>query len=763
MPNRVSPGVYVNVFDFSDYAPQLGSAALCVLGGASKGPLNTPTLVTSEAELVRQFGKPLLTDYGLQAAVQFLKKGRRLIYCRVANSAATASVPVPGLAAGTDAVAATGTIGFTASTNPSDGEYVSIRDTVPTAELNNDAVGAIGNTAITLGGAGVTARISDTNMTGGTASVRATGQIRFIGGALPVDADTITISDGATSKVFEFDDDVSVGGGNISVTIVAGDPYATMANLITAINAAVFNVSAVAGHTTVLFEFDDNGSVTGGSTGVLIGTTAAATLLNLITAINSHATVGVDATNSTVTIPQLTLTNQTAGIDGNAPIEEAAGAITIAGMTGGVDAIAGGSLTVMSIEAKNEGTWGNSIQVTVQATTTIGADAGNFDLLVRAPVDNSGTLGLVERFNNLSADSDDTRFAETVISDGILGEQNPSQYLVLDVLSDGGTVSAADYTLGTGGGTVGTDGVSGLVSTDYIGSVSGQSATGLKAVRNPERVEFNLLAIPGVSHKDVIDEMFEVAEFRNDCQVIVDPPFGATIAQIIDWHNGLSSVFANSPTQPLDNRFGMMAWSWVKQDDKYNSRSLFLPPSGFVAAACAYNDLVAGPQFVPAGHNRGRVDGTEVEYSPDQEERDLLVGDQNRINPIVDFAQGGLTLFGNRTLQRRRTALDNIHTQRMLLYAQKLVSTAVKFLVFEPNDSVTWLKFTAMVNPILENLKAGRGIEQFFVLCDETTNPPAQRSNKMMKGIIKIKPVESAEMIEVDFALYATGAEFTEV
>ncbi len=763
MATRVSPGVYINVFDFTDYVPQLGTATLCVVGGATKGPLNTPTLVLNESELVRAFGPPMLTDFALQAAVQFLKKGSRLVFCRVATGALAADVPVPGLASGTPATAAVGTIAFDSSLNPADADTISISDKVPTANLNNDNVGAAGNVTITLAGTGVTGRIAVTGMAGGTVSARAVGTVKLIGSAVPVDADRVTISDGTTVKTFEFDDNSSVIGSNVLVTIVAGDPYATMANLITAINAFAFNVSGVAGHATTVFEFDSNASVVGGHIGVLIGASAAATLLNLISAINTHPACGATAINATVTVPELALTSKMLGIDGNALVEKSGANILITGLAGAVAAVSGSAVTVLSVEALNPGTWGNGIQVVARATTTLGAPADNFDLLVYAPVDSSGTLGLVEQFSNMSADSSDARYVETAVAEGIAGEFNKSNYILVDVLSNAGTVTPGTYALATGGGTVGTDGVSGLAASDYIGSVSGTTATGLQAVRNAERVEFNILAVPGISHKDVIAEMLDLAANRNDCMVIVDPPIGATRDQIIDWHNGTSTIFANSPTTPLDSRFGALYWSWIKQEDKYNKKTLFMPPSGLVAAAWAFNDQVAGAQFAPAGHTRGLVDGLAVEFSPEQEDRDLLVGDQNRVNPIVDFIQGGLTIFGNRTLQRKRTALDNVHTQRMLIFAMKLVATAAKFLVFEPNDEITWRKFTALVNPILESLKAGRGIDQLFVLCDASTNPPAQRQNKIMKGIIKIRPVDAAEILSIDFDLFATGATFSGV
>src|SRR5438876_512565 len=97
----VSPGRYVREFDFSQYSPQLGITNPAFVGGASKGPIGVPVTVTNEGDLVRIFGKPLLTDYGLQCAVRYLKRGSRMTYLRVAHSAVSANFPVSGTTGGT--------------------------------------------------------------------------------------------------------------------------------------------------------------------------------------------------------------------------------------------------------------------------------------------------------------------------------------------------------------------------------------------------------------------------------------------------------------------------------------------------------------------------------------------------------------------------------------------------------------------------------------------------------------------------------------
>ncbi|HUV37964.1 MAG TPA: hypothetical protein VMY39_00045, partial [Planctomycetota bacterium] len=513
--------------------------------------------------------------------------------------------------------------------------------------------------------------------------------------------------------------------------------------------------------TGTIFEFDDDASVGAGNVGVLIGVDAAATLVNLINAINTSG-LDITAVDGTVTVPLAALTHGTPGDAGNQTITETGAAIAVTGMSGGTDAVPGSVTTVLTFEATSPGSWGNDLLVTIVAPTVIfGAPAANFDLTVTAPVDQNGVTQVVERFTNLSLDSTSARFIENILLDGIRGEVEASQYIRADVLVSAGTPSAGTVQLGTAGGTVGADGIAALADTDIIGVLT-PTPTGLQAARNPDTVDFNVLLIPGWTDKDVIAEGQAIAEERGDFIYVVDPPLGLSVPEVIDWHNGLSGIVPDAPTSPLDSTYLTLNWSWVQVFDTFNKVNLFLPPSGFVAAQMAFTDAIAGPWFPVAGFNRGNIQGDAVEISPALADRDLLQGGQNRINPIVNFADTGLVLFGNRTLLRTDSLLADTHVRRLLIHAEKLIASAVRVLVFEPQDPVTWKRFEQLVNPILSQIAANRGLEKFEVIINETLNPPAQRRQKVMKGRLNLTPFTAAEQIEIDFAVFSTGAEFTE-
>ena len=87
MANFISPGVYTIEKDVSDYAPTVSPSIVGLVGFASQGPTNTPTLLTSPANLLRTFGTPDLVTggQGIYAALEILQKTNQVYYVRAAT------------------------------------------------------------------------------------------------------------------------------------------------------------------------------------------------------------------------------------------------------------------------------------------------------------------------------------------------------------------------------------------------------------------------------------------------------------------------------------------------------------------------------------------------------------------------------------------------------------------------------------------------------------------------------------------------------
>ena len=133
------------------------------------------------------------------------------------------------------------------------------------------------------------------------------------------------------------------------------------------------------------------------------------------------------------------------------------------------------------------------------------------------------------------------------------------------------------------------------------------------------------------------------------------------------------------------------------------------------------------------------------------------------INPVVTFPGEGTLLFGDKTLQRRATALDRINVRRLMIHLEKAIATAAKYQLFEFNDSFTRRSFVNMINPFLRRVQAQRGITDFRVVCDDTNNTGQVIDNNEFIADIFIKPAKSINYIQLNFTVLRSNALFEEV
>lgn len=314
----------------------------------------------------------------------------------------------------------------------------------------------------------------------------------------------------------------------------------------------------------------------------------------------------------------------------------------------------------------------------------------------------------------------------------------------------------------------GNDGA-GILPSDVIGQIVAGIKTGLKLFTDPKEVDVNTLAAPGIDHKAVVAELISISEQRQDCFSLVDPPFGLNPTQIVDWHNGQLPGDPRFPDVSLNSSYAALYWPWGRVFDSFNNEQVWSPPSGFAAQQYAYTDQFFETWFAPAGFRRGRLPQVlATETIPTDGEGNFMYGGRagafgvNAVNPIMSFVGEGVVIWGQRTLQRAPTSLDRVNVRRMLLFLRKVIATAVRYLVFEPNDDRMWDDFKGLVVPFLRTVKNGRGLRDYRVIMDETTNPPSLVDRNEALGRILLKPTKAAEIINVSFALLPQGANFDE-
>ena len=94
---------------------------------------------------------------------------------------------------------------------------------------------------------------------------------------------------------------------------------------------------------------------------------------------------------------------------------------------------------------------------------------------------------------------------------------------------------------------------------------------------------------------------------------------------------------------------------------------------------------------------------------------------------------------------------------------QKQIGEVAQYSLFEFNDEFTRSQFRSIVVPYLRNIQAGRGINNFMVVCDESNNTPSIIDSNQFVADIFIKPNRSVNFIQLNLVAVNTGVSFTEV
>ena len=288
----------------------------------------------------------------------------------------------------------------------------------------------------------------------------------------------------------------------------------------------------------------------------------------------------------------------------------------------------------------------------------------------------------------------------------------------------------------------------------------------LSAIRqfaNPEATDINVFATPGidyVNNKLLVEETIEmIEEERADSIYVVttpDKPSGA--GDYVDEMYTPEDAVYNLEDTEIDSNYTCTYYPWVKYLDVDNSQYIYLPPTKDAVRNFAQTDNTAWPWFAPAGIGRGNVDCVRAHFITKLADEDVLY--DGRINPIKTFAQDGPKIWGQKNLQINESQLNRIAVRRLLLRLRKLIAISCIGLIFEPNDATTKQSFISTVTPILDSIRANRGISDYRIEVNDTIE---SRERRELPAKIYFKPYNALEYITIDFILTPEGVSFDDI
>jgi phage tail sheath protein FI len=286
-------------------------------------------------------------------------------------------------------------------------------------------------------------------------------------------------------------------------------------------------------------------------------------------------------------------------------------------------------------------------------------------------------------------------------------------------------------------------------------------------VRDTEFVQYNLVSVPGITNEQLTTHLIETCETRADALAVIDlkGDFAPAHEGTSKTYPDLDTTITNLKNRSLNSSYGCAFYPFVQIRDTIAGNLVYMPSSVAALGAMSYTDRVRAPWFAPAGFNRGGLSSgvaglpvINVTQKLTSKDRDDLY-DAN-INPIASFPSEGIVIFGQKTLQVTRSALDRINVRRLLLFIKKGISNIAANILFEPNVRSTWARFIGQAEPFLADVKARFGLDDYKLVLDETTTTPDLIDRNVLYAKVYLKPTRAIEFVAVDFIISNTGASF---
>jgi len=244
---------------------------------------------------------------------------------------------------------------------------------------------------------------------------------------------------------------------------------------------------------------------------------------------------------------------------------------------------------------------------------------------------------------------------------------------------------------------------------------------------------------------------------REDCLVTIGAKYSDCVGvkssvatlNLIDWRvTGDASG---------DSMFSSAFANYKYQYDAYNDVYRWVNLAGDIAGLRAKTTMDRASWWASAGLERGAIlNVTKFAFNPTRAMMDLLY--KNALNPCVVFPGMGAVCWGQKTLTSKASSFDRVNVRGLFNTLERSLSKMAKYQVMEFNDTFTRNKIISMIKPYLATVQAGRGIQDFIVVCDESNNTDAVISANQLVVDIYIKPTYVAEFILLKFTNAGTNS-----
>jgi len=293
----------------------------------------------------------------------------------------------------------------------------------------------------------------------------------------------------------------------------------------------------------------------------------------------------------------------------------------------------------------------------------------------------------------------------------------------------------------------------------------------IDSIAEPDVVQANGLCIPGITNPDLTIHAIETAETRGDMIAVIDlegdyVPTTEAATETRGAVSGSDGAVTKLQDRNLNSSYGCAYYPWVQIKDTLNDSTLWAPPSVVALGVFSSTDRNEELWFAPAGFTRGGLSANGAAGIPvigvrqrlTSKERDRLYA--NNINPIAQFPAEGIVIFGQKTLQVTKTALDRVNVRRLMIFLKREISKIAATTLFDQNVQATWARFRGPAENLLASVKSRYGLSAYKLVLDETTTTPDLVDRNIMYAKVLLAPTKVIEFIALDFVITRSGASF---
>ena len=289
-------------------------------------------------------------------------------------------------------------------------------------------------------------------------------------------------------------------------------------------------------------------------------------------------------------------------------------------------------------------------------------------------------------------------------------------------------------------------------NVDSQGLVGANYDQAIALMSNQDDYRYNVISVPGLIKANAAQGS-QITTLVNNC---VSRGDAMAIVDLVNYNTAINTVTVQAAG--FDSSYAATYWPWVRVVDANTSELVYVPASTVIPGVYAFTDSTSDPWFAPAGITRGGLSVVNAERRLTVGNRDTLY--EANVNPIATFPGQGVVVFGQKTLQKKTSALDRVNVRRLLIALKNFIGQVADTLVFDQNTIITRNNFLSQVNPYLESVQQRQGLYAFKVVMDDSNNTPDVVDRNEMVGQIYLQPTKTAEFIILDFNVLPTGATF---